>query len=336
MIKRILSTLTAGAVALATIAITTPAHAQKTLKLASFVPPIYVLHKPIFLKLADDLKAATNGSVNIKVYPSGELGKGPVEQYQRAVKRIAEISYGLQGYTSPLFPRNLLVELPGVASDPEDATRKIWKVMDKYLRVEYRGTRPLAAFATAPAVIMSSTKPVHSPADMKGMKIRVPSKSAAAVVKAYGATPVLMPATKVYTSMSTGVVDGALMGADSLLIFKLIEPTKFVTTGLPEMVTEIFLTMNQGAYDELSASEKVALDKLTGKGLSLRASKKLENFGKTALAIYGKGKGKKIIALTPENRKKFDALASKAVTDLVKEFEAKGVPAGEIIRAMKK
>ena len=332
---RMISTVFLFALVFSALATIPSAHAQKVLKLASFVPPIYVLHKPIFLKLATDLKAATNGSVNIKVYASGELGKGPLEQYQRAVKRIAEISYGLQGYTSPLFPRNLLVELPGVADNPEDATRKIWKVMDKYLRAEYRGTRPLAAFATAPAVIMSSTKPVHSPSDMKGMKIRVPSKSAAAVVKAYGATPVLMPATKVYTSMSTGVVDGALMGADSLLIFKLIEPTKFVTTGLPEMVTEIFLTMNQKAYDELSTSEKAALDNLTGKGLSLRASKGLENFGKKALAIFGKGKGKKIIALTPENRKQFDALANKAVTDLVKEFESKGVPASEIIAAMK-
>ena len=332
---RLISTVFLCALVFSALATIPSAHAQKVLKLASFVPPIYVLHKPIFLKLAADLKAATNGSVNIKVYPSGELGKGPLEQYQRAVKRIAEISYGLQGYTSPLFPRNLLVELPGVADNPEDATRKIWKVMDKYLRAEYRGTRPLAAFATAPAVIMSSTKPVHSPSDMKGMKIRVPSKSAAAVVKAYGATPVLMPATKVYTSMSTGVVDGALMGADSLLIFKLIETTKFVTTGLPEMVTEIFLTMNQKAYDELSASEKAALDNLTGKGLSLRASKRLENFGKKALAIFGKGKGKKIISLTPVNRKKFDALANKAVTDLVKEFESKGVPASKIIAAMK-
>ena len=328
--------LIAGAYAAALIATSSPAVAEKTLKLASFVPPIYVLHKPIFLKLADDLKAATDGSVGIKVYASGELGAGPVAQYQRAVKRIAEISYGLQGYTSPIFPRNLLIELPGVAKNPEDATRKIWKVMDEYLRAEYRGTRPLAAFATAPAVLMSTKKAINSPEDMKGMKIRVPSKSAAAIVEAYGATPVLMPANKVYTSMSNGVVDGALMGSDSLLIFKLIEPTMYVTTGLPEMVSEIFLTMNQGAYDELTTSEQAALDKLTGLDLSLRASKGLDDFGKKALIIFAKGEGKKIISLTPENRKKFDALASRAVSNLIHEYEEKGIPAGKIIAAMQK
>jgi TRAP-type C4-dicarboxylate transport system substrate-binding protein len=111
----------------------TTAAGEKVLKLASFVPPIYILHKPIFLKFADDLSAATNGSVKVEVYPSGELGKGPAEQYIRAAKRIAEISYGLPGYTSPMFPRNLLIELPGVTQGHRDATEKIWKVMDKHL-----------------------------------------------------------------------------------------------------------------------------------------------------------------------------------------------------------
>ena len=68
-----------------------PAAAQTVLKFASFVPPQYILHKPIFLKLGDDLAKATNGDVKIKVYAAGALGKGPVEQYQRAVRRIAEI-----------------------------------------------------------------------------------------------------------------------------------------------------------------------------------------------------------------------------------------------------
>ena len=66
-----------------------------------------------------------------RVYAAGALGKGPVEQYQRAVRRIAEISYGLPGYTSPVFPKTLLIELPGVAHGHQDATQKLWKVMDR-------------------------------------------------------------------------------------------------------------------------------------------------------------------------------------------------------------
>ena len=95
--------------------VTSPALAETVLKFASFVPTKYVLHKPVFEKLADDLAKETGGEVKIKIYASGALGKGPVEQYQRAVRRIAEISYGLPGYTSSVFPKTLLIELPFVS-----------------------------------------------------------------------------------------------------------------------------------------------------------------------------------------------------------------------------
>ena len=101
-----------------------PAAAETVLKLASFVPPQYILHKPIFLKLADDLDKATGGEVKIKVYAAGALGKGPVEQYQRAVRRVAEISYGLPGYTSSVFPKTLLIELPGRHAGPSGRDRQ--------------------------------------------------------------------------------------------------------------------------------------------------------------------------------------------------------------------
>ena len=106
-----LATLGAGLV------LSGPATAQTELKFASFVSPKYVLHKPIFEKMANDVAAATNGKLKIRIYPSGELGKGPVQQYSRAVKGIADITMGVTGYTSSLFPRTLLIEMPGIAKD---------------------------------------------------------------------------------------------------------------------------------------------------------------------------------------------------------------------------
>ncbi len=312
-----------------------PAAAETVLKFASFVPPQYILHKPIFLKLADDLAAATNGEVTIKVYAAGALGKGPVEQYQRAVRRIAEISYGLPGYTSSVFPKTLLIELPGVTHGHQDATRKIWKVMDNHLRSEFKRTVPLAVFVTPPAVFMMRDKPIRTLDDLKGLKIRVASKSAAAVITAYGATPVPMPATKVYTSMSTGVVDGALMGVDSLLIFKLIEPSKYVTIGLPEMPTTIFMVMNEDAYRELSSKNRAALDGLTGLGISLRSASGLAKFGEIALAKFRKIPGKQVIELTGEARAAFDRRATAAVAGVLKELDGKGLSASKVVDAMK-
>ena len=310
------------------------ASADKVLKLASFVPPIYILHEPIFVKLANDLEEATGGSTKIEIYPSGELGKGPVEQYKRAVSRIAEISYGLPGYTSSIFPKTLLIELPGVTDDHEDATAKLWKVMDKHLRDEFKKTVPLALFVTPPAVLMMKDKPVRDLDDLAGMKIRVASSSAAAVIEAYGATPVPMPANKVYTAMNTGVVDGALMGSDSLLIFKLIETTNYVTTNIPQMPTTIFLVANEEALNELSADDRAALDGLTGLDISQRSAAGLAKFGEIALGKFAAKEGSETIVLSDAERATFDERAAAAVASLKAEFDAKGIPATEIINDM--
>ena len=90
-----------------------------------------------------------------------------------------EISYGLPGYTSSVFPKTLLIELPGVTQGHEDATRKLWKVMDRHLRMNSNGRFPLALFVTPPAVFMMRDKPVRTLHDLKGLKIRVASRSAA-------------------------------------------------------------------------------------------------------------------------------------------------------------
>lgn len=308
--------------------------AENVLKLASFVPPVYILHEPIFEQLASDLESATGGSTTIQIYPSGELGKGPVEQYKRAVSRIAEITYGLPGYTSSIFPKTLLIELPGVTDGHEDATAKLWKVMDAHLRDEFKKTVPLALFVTPPAVLMMRDKPVRSLEDMAGLKIRVSSFSAAAIVESYGATPVPMPANKVYTAMNTGVVDGALMGSDSLLIFKLIEITNYITTNLPQMPTTIFLVANEEALDELSDTDRAALDELTGLEISQRSAAGLAKFGEIAMGKFAVKEGAETITLSDETRASFDKNAAAAVENLKAEFDANGLPATQIINDM--
>ena len=206
--------------------------------------------------------------------------------------------------------------------------------MDEHLRDEFKKTVPLALFVTPPAVFMMRDKPVRSLDDLAGLKIRVASSSAAAVIEAYGATPVPMPANKVYTSMSTGVVDGALMGSDSLLIFKLIETTNYVTTNLPEMPTTIFLVANEEALNELSADDRAALDNLTGLDISQRSAAGLAKFGEIALGKFAAKEGVETIVLSDDARAAFDAAAAEAVTKLKSDFDAQGIPATDIIDAM--
>jgi TRAP-type C4-dicarboxylate transport system substrate-binding protein len=76
------------------------------LKLAHFSSTKYHLHNEMFLPLAEKIADVTGGETTMRVYPGGELGKGPVKQYDRAIDGVADIVYALPGYTALILPSN--------------------------------------------------------------------------------------------------------------------------------------------------------------------------------------------------------------------------------------
>ena len=84
-----------GAAAIAATLLAAPAGAE-TLRLARhWVPPAHTLTASTIAPLI----AAVRVELEMQVYPGGELGAGPLEQYVRAVTGVADIVWGLQGYT---------------------------------------------------------------------------------------------------------------------------------------------------------------------------------------------------------------------------------------------
>ncbi|SVA82387.1 uncharacterized protein METZ01_LOCUS135241, partial [marine metagenome] len=147
----------------------------KELKLAHFMPPMHHLHKNMFVPLAKDLSAATNGNLTIKIFPSGALGKGPVQQYKRALQGVADIVFVIQAYTASIFPKTMIAGKAGLGNTGEEVTRRLWKVYHQHLADEYTKTKLLAIWGIYPAALMSRKKPIRTLADVKGMKIRISS-----------------------------------------------------------------------------------------------------------------------------------------------------------------
>ena len=110
-------------------AISSVATAEE-LKLAHFSSTKYHLHNEMFLPLAEQIAAATDGATTIRVYPGGELGAGPVKQYDRVLDGVADIVYALPGYTASQFKKTLLVELPQVVPGNQDITKRMWNNID--------------------------------------------------------------------------------------------------------------------------------------------------------------------------------------------------------------
>lgn len=244
-----------------------PATAAE-LKLAHFMSPQHPMHEAVMVPLAEAVEEATDGELTIRIYPAGELGSGPNQQYRRALTGIADIAFNLPQYTPAAFDRSPLLHVPGLFDSPQQATRRIWEEIDA-LAPDFSEVELLAFWTNNPAMLFTRDTPVRSLADIEGLKIRAPDPVSAQIIEAWGASPVSMSATETYNAMSTGVVDGTLIGASAVGSYNLQEVSDYVTLNVPGALSTFTLIMNQQAYDGLSESQRAALDEASGESLSM-------------------------------------------------------------------
>lgn len=259
---------TAAAAAAVTVAGMAPALAE-TVKFAHWVPPAHTLTASTI----EPLQAAVEGSgLEIEVYPGGELGAGPLEQYVRVVQGVADIVWGLQGYTSSQFPLTMVSELPGALPEGMTGYDMLWNAYEAgQLDGEFPGTVPLALWLSEPNIFIMKDVDVRTPADLQGLKIRVSGSAAAAAVEALGATPVQMPAGEIYNSLQTGLIDGVITGASAVGDFKLDEVANSYTLNAPLGHISFYVVMNKAKYEGLPAEMKEAMDSIIGRKLSQSA-----------------------------------------------------------------
>ncbi len=303
------------------------------LKLAHFSSTKYHLHNEMFLPLAEKIAEATGGDTTIRVYPGGELGKGPVKQYDRVIDGVADIVYALPGYTASQFKKSLLVELPGVIPGDQNITAKLWDNID-HLEKEFTRTKLLGLWSARPGSLLMANKKIESMADLQGLKIRVPSKNTGRVVEAWGATAVSMPITQVYQSMETGVVDGALVDTSVLGSFKLGEVTKYVTQGMIGSNSLFMLIMNRDSWDGLDADTQGKLEALTGKEMSLGGNETMTNAAVNSEKAWVEGGGE-IVTLSDDAAAEFDAASAALAEAVIAELEGEGIKAADWAAALK-
>ncbi|MAW88842.1 MAG: ABC transporter substrate-binding protein [Phyllobacteriaceae bacterium] len=303
------------------------------LNLADFQPPTHFVVGKVYDPMNESISSATNGEVSLKVFMGGELGPGPAEQYNRAVDGVADIAFGLPGYTASNFPKTLLTELPGVIS-ADTGTEKIVANMDM-LANEYRRVALLALWNNAPNLLFTAQKPVRSLDDLKGLKIRVPSRNAGLVVEAWGATPVSMPAPEIYNAMQTGVIDGAMIDATTLNAFKLKEVTKYITTGMETTISAFFLIMNRDSFADLTGDQQEAVRE-AGKQAAINGNKAWLEIADKALAAFKAEEGKEVIELSGEEAARFNAASAPVVEKVIAEADAAGLEATAFVEALKK
>ncbi|HEX7052663.1 MAG TPA: TRAP transporter substrate-binding protein [Burkholderiales bacterium] len=318
----------AGAALLALAA--SGAGAQE-LRLSTFVPPVHIIYREIIVPWADQVAKATGGKVKVTLYPSMQLGGKPPELFRQTADGVVDLCFTLPGYTSSAFPRTQMIELPGLKEDGIAATHMMWDVLDPYLLPEYKGTKVIALWGAEDAGLMSRHKAYRSLDDLKGQRIRAPSAQQAKQIEAMGAVPIAAPITQVYPGLERGTMDGAMVPFTTILDFKLGEVAHGFTISGPIFGRSAFLiAMNRQKYDSLPPQARAAIDRLSGRQLSLKAT---EVYIKRAEQAVNSVRGKAdLVTLSKAEQQRIAKVLRPIVDEWVRESEAKGIPAREMLK----
>jgi len=240
--------------------------------------------------------------------------------------------FTLPGYTSPAFPRVGIIELPGLKPDGFAATDMMWDLLDPYLLPEFQGTKVIALWGAEDAGLMTRTnKAYRSLDDLKGLRLRAPSAAQAKQIQYMGAVPIAAPITEVYPGLERGTMDGAMVPFTTILDFRLGEVAKGFTISGPIFGRSVFLiAMNQKKFDSLPPSAREAIDKLSGRGLSRKAT---DVYIKRAAQAVESVRGKAdVVELSKQEQERISKVLRPIIDEWIKDSEAKGIPARDMLR----
>jgi len=255
------------------------------------------------LKFKELAEARTKGRVKVDVYANSTLFKDGEEMQMLELGNVQLLAPSVSKF-GPLGVRAFEVfDLPYIFDNEKDLHNVTQGRIGKELfkKLESKGIIGLAFWDNG-FKQMSSNKPLKTPADFRGQKLRIQSpKVLDGQMRALGATPQVMAFSEVYQALQTGVVDGQENTWSNIYTQKFFEVQKYITVS-DHGVIEYAVIANKKFWDGLPADMRAALD-----GAMKDATKYANDIAKQendeALEKIKASGRSQIIMLTPEEKK---------------------------------
>jgi TRAP-type C4-dicarboxylate transport system substrate-binding protein len=317
-----------------------------TLILVASTPMVKAADTPIELKLAYQytnvslpgrameyfahlVNERSKGRVKITTFPSNTLLAAD-KTYEGVVTGIADIGNTTPAYTAARFPANDSTLLPIAIKTAWTYTHTAQDWYEKFKPKEFDDTHVFFFNGCGPYAIVSRTKPIMKPEDLKGVKVRAAGIQASAVLKAFGATPVNVPMSEAFDAISKGVVDALMVPTESLKAWKHGDVTKYVTR-LPLSFSNPNVTfMNKKKWESLPPDiQKIFND--AAKEM-VEAGARAWWYGDIISEEYflGLGGDRKIIEIPPAEVATWESPLAQLRTSYVADH--KNLPAAEYIK----
>ncbi len=314
-----------GAMAAACIA-TTAAAQEVTLRLHQFLPAQSTVPTNILDVWADKVEADSDGRIKIDRFPSMQLGGTPPQLIDQVIDGVADIVWTVAGYTPGRFPQLEVFELPFLSPDAEVTSRAYWELAEaRMMDTDFADFKPLALWVHGPGVIHAN-RPVTDVADLRGLKLRAPSRTTTTLFTELGATSVGMPVPAVPDALSRGVIDGAVIPWEVVPSLKVQELVTYHTEfpGDALYTLAFIFAMNQDAYDALPSDLQAVIDANSGLEFSAFAGRTQQNDDVAGRALAD-ARGNTIITLDETQVAAWRDASQPTIQNWIAEADAAGI-----------
>jgi TRAP-type C4-dicarboxylate transport system substrate-binding protein len=204
-----------------------------------------------------------NSDIEIELYANSQLGS----EQERMENTLAAPSLNIASFAglSPVVPESFVSNTPFMFSGPEEARTffdegAYWKMVEEAFSQRTGGSEILAVVEEGGFLAFTSTdRPIHEPADFKGLKFRAMDPSQVALYEAMGASGTPIPWTEVYSALQTGVVEGQMNPPLYIILGSLNEVQQYMTRANVQYSMQ-FLVGNGAWLNSLSDADRKVLE----------------------------------------------------------------------------
>lgn len=261
-----------AATALAAPALTGFAQQTITLRFHTFLSSTSWTWNNMFVPWMQKVERESGNRIRFEHFPSMQMGGTPAQLFDQARDGMADIVLTLPGMTPGRFPRSEVFELPFMMTNADATSRAYWDYMQAHAADEFRGVHTISINVHGPGLFHVRERAITRPDDLRGLRMRGPTRQSTRLLGYLGATPVGMPLTQVPEALSRGVIDGTVLPWETVPTLRVHEMVRFHSEFDPAVnalySVGALMAMNQRRYEGLPPELKRVIDANTGLAVS--------------------------------------------------------------------
>lgn len=255
------------ACAMSMSAIATTGVQAATLKMSHALPTEHPVHKSLdwFAK-----EVRKDAKLRVKVYPNGTLGN-EAEGLQMVQNGTVAFTKASAATLNTFSADYMLLSLPYLYASRDQYLKVLNGPIGQEILASSRDSGFVGlAFLDAGERSFYTSKPIKTPEDLQGMKIRVQNSAISIdTIKALGGTPVPLPYGELYSAMQQGVVDGAENNVPSYYSSRHYEVKKVYSRDMHTMVPDVLVISTQ-VWDSLNEEQQAGIRSAAQKTIAVQ------------------------------------------------------------------